>query len=158
LTLLLYNDMWEYMKVKPRKLKNNDKMRYLDTLYTAISSLKSRDEVKRFLRDLLTESERVMIGRRIIVAQRLLEDKSYFEIRQELGVGMDTIIRVHRWLEDDIDGYEKVVKKLEKIFESRQEKRNQAYLDPFSFEGLKKRYPLHFFLFNLFDNLGKKNK
>ncbi|OGN09654.1 MAG: hypothetical protein A3J46_01525 [Candidatus Yanofskybacteria bacterium RIFCSPHIGHO2_02_FULL_41_11] len=150
--------MWEYMKVKPRKLKNNDKMRYLDTLYTAISSLKSRDEVKRFLRDLLTESERVMIGRRIIVAQRLLEDKSYFEIRQELGVGMDTIIRVHRWLEDDIDGYEKVVKKLEKIFESRQEKRNQAYLDPFSFEGLKKRYPLHFFLFNLFDNLGKKNK
>ena len=158
MTLLLYNDMWEYMKVKPRKLKNNDKMRYLDTLYTAISSLKSRDEVKRFLRDLLTESERVMIGRRIIVAQRLLEDKSYFEIRQELGVGMDTIIRVHRWLEDDIDGYEKVVKKLEKIFESRQEKRNQAYLDPFSFEGLKKRYPLHFFLFNLFDNLGKKNK
>ena len=150
--------MWEYMKVKPRKLKNNDKMRYLDTLYTAISSLKSRDEVKRFLRDLLTESERVMIGRRIIVAQRLLEGKSYFEIRQELGVGMDTIIRVHRWLEDDIDGYEKVVKKLEKIFESRQEKRNQAYLDPFSFEGLKKRYPLHFFLFNLFDNLGKKNK
>ena len=133
-------------------------MRYLDILYTAISSLKSRDEVKRFLRDLLTESERVMMGRRIIVAQRLLEDKSYIEIKQELGVGMDTIIRVHRWLEDDIDGYEKVVKKLEKIFELRQEKRNRAYLDPLSFEGLKKRYPLHFFLFNLFDNLGKQNK
>ena len=130
----------------------------MDILYTAISSLKSRDEVKRFLRDLLTESERVMMGRRIIVAQRLLEDKSYIEIKQELGVGMDTIIRVHRWLEDDIDGYEKVVKKLEKIFELRQEKRNRAYLDPLSFEGLKKRYPLHFFLFNLFDNLGKQNK
>ena len=133
-------------------------MRYLDTLYTAISSLNSREEVKRFLRDLLTESERVMMGRRIIIAQRLLEDKSYLEIKQELGVGMDTIIRVHRWLEDDIDGYEKVVKKLEKVLESRQEKRDKAYLDPFSFEGLKKRYPLHFFLFNLFDDLNKKNK
>ena len=133
-------------------------MRYLDTLYTAISSLKSREEVKRFLRDLLTESERLMMGRRIIVAQRLLEDKSYIEIKQELGVGMDTIIRVHRWLEDDVDGYEKVVKKLEKIFESRQEKIDKAYLDPFSFEGLRKRYPLHFFLFNLFDDLNKKNK
>ena len=133
-------------------------MRYLDTLYTAISSLKSREEVKRFLRDLLTESERIMMGRRIIVAQRLLEDKSYLEIKQELGVGMDTIIRVHRWLEDDVDGYEKGVKKLGKIFESRQEKIDKAYLDPFSFEGLRKRYPLHFFLFNLFDDLNKKNK
>ena len=133
-------------------------MRYLDTLYTAISSLKSREEVKRFLRDLLTESERIMMGRRIIVAQRLLEDKSYLEIKQELGVGMDTIIRVHRWLEDDVDGYEKVVKKLEKIFESRQEKIDKAYLDTFSFAGLRKRYPLHFFLFNLFDDLNKKNK
>jgi len=146
------------MKVKPRKLNNGDRMRYLDTLYTAVSSLNSREEVKKFLRDLLTESERIMMGRRIIVAQRLLEDKSYLEIKQELGVGMDTIMRVHRWLEDDIDGYEKVVKKLEKVFESRQEKRDRAYLDPFSFEGLKKRYPLHFFLFNLFDDLNKKNK
>ena len=133
-------------------------MRYLDILYTAVSSLSSREEVKKFLRDLLTESERIMMGRRIIIAQRLLEDKSYLEIKRELGVGMDTIIRVHRWLEDDIDGYEKVVKKLEKVFESRQEKRDKAYLDPFSFEGLKKRYPLHFFLFNLFDDLNKKKE
>ena len=133
-------------------------MRYLDTLYTAVSSLHSREEVKKFLRDLLTESERVMMGRRIIVAQRLLEDKSYLEIKQELGVGMDTIIRVHRWLEDDIDGYETAIKKLRKIFESRQEKRDKTYLDPFSFEGLKKRYPLHFFLFNLFEKPDEKDK
>ena len=114
-------------------------MRYLDTLYTAISSLGSREEVKNFLRDLLTESERVMMGRRIIIAQRLLEEKSYLEIKRELGVGIDTITRVHRWLEDDIDGYEKTVKKLEKIFESRQEKIDRAYVDPLSFAGLKKR-------------------
>src|SRR3989344_9070228 len=144
------------MKVRPRKLKNTDRMRYLDTLYTAVSSLGSREEVKKFLRDLLTESERIMMGRRIIIAQRLLEDKSYLEIKQELGVGMDTVIRVHRWLEDDVDGYEKVVKKLEKVFESRQEKIDKAYLDPFSFEGLKKRYPLHFFLFNLFESLNRE--
>ncbi|HXK40773.1 MAG TPA: YerC/YecD family TrpR-related protein [Candidatus Paceibacterota bacterium] len=147
------------MKVRPRKLKGSDRMRYLDTLYTAISSLGSREEVKNFLRDLLTESERVMMGRRIIIAQRLLEEKSYLEIKRELGVGIDTITRVHRWLEDDIDGYEKTVKKLEKIFESRQEKIDRAYVDPFSFAGLKKRYPLHFFLFNLFDDFNnKKNK
>lgn len=127
-------------------------MKYLDVLYTAMSGLKSREEIKSFLRDLLTESERVMIGRRIIIAQRLLEEKSYDEIVRELRVGKDTIMRVHRWLEDETEGYEKAIKQLEKVLAVRQEKRDRTYVDPFSFEGLKKRYPLHFFLFNLFDS------
>jgi len=139
------------MKVKPRKLDNKDRIRYLDVLYTAASGLKSREEIKNFLRDLLTESERVMIGRRILIAQMLLEEKPYDEIIRELKVGKDTIMRVHRWLGDDVDGYEKAVKRLEKVLAARQEKRDKAYTDPFSFEGLKKRYPLHFLLFNLFE-------
>ena len=144
------------MKVRPRKVNNNERIEYLDALYTAVESLKSREEVKNFLRDLLTEGERIMIGRRIIIAKRLLENQSYEQIIREMKVGPDTIMRVHRWLEDDIDGYEKVVKKLEKVFESRQEKINKAHIDPFSFEGLKKRYPLHFFLFNLFESLNRE--
>lgn len=123
-------------------------------LYTAISSLKSRDEVKIFLRELLTESERIMIGRRIIIAQRLLEDKSYTEIKQELGVGVDTIMRVHRWLEDENYGYEGIIKKLEKEYKNR--KWNETNPGTSGFARLKRRYPLHFLLFNLFDELSKK--
>lgn len=146
------------MKVKPRKLDSKDRMKYLDTLYTAVSTLKSREEIKSFLRDLLTESERIMLGRRILIAQMLLEGKLYTDIVQELKVGMDTIMRVHRWLEDESDGYEKTIKKLEKVLEHREVIRNKPYRDPYSFEGLKQRYPLHFLLFNLFDKLkeGKK--
>ena len=143
------------MKVLPRKVKKEDKIKYLDALYTAIASLKSRDEVKSFLRDLLTESERIMIGRRILVAQKLLQEQSYIQIKQELGVGMDTIMRVQRWLEDENYGYEDTIKKLEKVLESRQKKIDK-YHDPYSFEGLKRRYPMHFLLFNLFDDLKKK--
>lgn len=146
------------MKVKPRKIQNTDRMRYLDVLYTAMSGLKSREEIKNFLRDLLTESERVMVGRRIIVAQMLLEEKSYDGIVRELKVGKDTIMRVHRWLEDETEGYEKAIRQLEKILTARKEKRDKAYIDPFSFQGLKKRYPLHFFLFNLFDSKRDINK
>ena len=140
------------MKVRPRKLGGKDRMRYLDTLYTTVSTLKSREEVKNFLRDLLTESERVMVGRRILIAQMLLKEKPYDEIIRELKVGKDTIMRVHRWLEDETEGYEKAVKELEKVLNDRQKKleKNRKYVDPFSFEGLRKRYPLHFFLFNLF--------
>lgn len=146
------------VKIKPQKFNKEEKIKYLDALYTAVESLGSREEVKNFLRDLLTESERMMVGRRIIIAQKLLNGDSYDRIINEMKVGADTIMRVQRWLEDDIEGYEKAVKKLEKVLESRQEKRDKAYLDPFSFEGLKKRYPLHFFLFNLFDNLKEKPK
>jgi len=142
------------MKVVPRKLSKDVKTKYLDVLYTAITSLRSRDEVKKFLRDLLTESERIMIGRRIIIAQRLLEDKSYVEIKQELGVGVDTIMRVHKWLEDENYGYEETIKKLEKEYKNR--KWSEKNPGTSGFAQLKRRYPLHFFLFNLFDELNKK--
>jgi len=141
------------MKVRPRKISNQDRIKYLDALYTALESLKSRDEIKKFLRDLLTESERIMVGRRIVIAQRLLKEQPYDQIIKEMKVGADTIMRVHRWLGDDSDGYEKAVKNLEKILESRQKKFEKHNYDPYSFEGLKKRYPLHFLLFNLFDKL-----
>lgn len=143
------------MKIRSRKLNNKEKIEYLDALYTAVESLKSRDEVKNFLRDLLTEGERIMVGRRIVIAKRLLNEEPYEQIIREMKVGPDTIMRVHRWLEDDIEGYEKAVEKLEKVLELRQEKRDKSYVDPFSFQGLKKRYPLHFFLFNLFDDFSK---
>jgi len=137
------------MKVKPRKVKEKDRIRYLDVLYTAAASLGSREEVKEFLRDLLTESERIMIGRRIIIAQMLLRESSYAEIQKELGVGTDTIMRVHRWLSDQPGGYEKAVKKLE-ITLSKRLKKYGASPEFGSFEWLKKKYPLHFALFNLF--------
>ena len=45
------------VKVNPRKIDNTDRMKYLDLLWTSIASLKSRDEVKNFFKDLLSESE-----------------------------------------------------------------------------------------------------
>lgn len=146
------------MKVRSRKISNHDRIKYSDALYTAIESLKSREEIKIFLRDLLTESERIMIGRRIIIAQKLLKDQSYDQIMREMRVGPDTIMRVHRWLEDENNGYEKVIKQIEKTFESRQKSIKKEFYDTGSFKSLKRRYPLHFFLFNLFDKLNKEDK
>ncbi|MEK7076053.1 MAG: YerC/YecD family TrpR-related protein [Patescibacteria group bacterium] len=148
------------MKVKSRKLDNKDRMIYLEALYTAISTLKSREEIKGFLRDLLTSSERIMLGRRILIAKKLLEGKLYSEIVEEMKVGMDTIMRVHRWLEDENKnrGYEKVIKDLEKVFKVREDKISKYKDYPATeFGRLKRRYPLHFFLFNLFDELNGKS-
>ncbi len=141
------------MKVKPRKVEEKDKIYYLDILYTSLASLKSKEEVKNFMRNLTTESERIMMARRIVIAKKLLEEKSYVEIMNEMGVGADTINKVHIWLGDKASGYEKAIIEVEKMFRAR--KRSERTFTGNAFDNLKRRYPLHFLLFNLFD---KKHK
>ena len=84
----------------------------------------------------------------------LLEGKTYMEITGELKVGIDTINRVHQWLDDETGGYERAVAGISKIFNGR--KKVSDYHDSSMFGELKRRYPLHFLLFNIFDELRKK--
>ena len=144
------------MKVKPRKLKEQDKTKSLDALYTSVSSLKTRDDIKNFLRALLTEGERIMIGRRILIAQRLLNNQSYDQIIKEMKVGPDTITRVDRWLSDQNKGYEKAIKELEKVNKNRKKKEFRDYYPSGPFADLKRRYPAYFLLNNIVEALNKK--
>ncbi|HEY4474189.1 MAG TPA: Trp family transcriptional regulator [Candidatus Paceibacterota bacterium] len=132
------------MKRRPKDLSDKEMMATLDVLYTAASSVTSRDAVKLFLRDLLTPSERVMLGRRLIIARMLLRGTSYDTIGKKLKVGRATIGRVHKWLQDQFPGFETAVKEMEREFDRRARK---APVEPFSYAWLKRKYPLHFLLF-----------
>lgn len=132
------------MKVKIGKLSDKEVIKTLDALYTAASAIQGREAVKLFLRDLLTKSERIMLGRRIIIARKLLNGETYRDITKSLGVGHDTIMRVQRWLDDQLPGYEQAIAGLEKEFNKRQEKKLYATSALYR---LKKKYPLHFLLF-----------
>ncbi|KKW32685.1 MAG: TrpR family protein YerC/YecD [Parcubacteria group bacterium GW2011_GWA1_53_13] len=136
------------MRVKVRQLKDSERIETLDALYTAASALRGRESVKLFLRDLLTPSERIMLGRRIIIARRLLAGEGPTSIAAEMKVGYDTIYRVERWLHDQMPGYEQAIKGMEKEFEKRQKTRDEKKLYATSaLYRLKKKYPLHFLLF-----------
>lgn len=136
------------MRVKIKQLTDAERIETLDALYTAASSVHGRDAVKLFLRDLLTPSERIMLGRRIIIARRLLAGEGPTSIAPNLKVGYDTIYRVERWLHDQMPGYEQAIKEMEKEFEKRQQKRDEKKLYATSaLYRLKKKYPLHFLLF-----------
>lgn len=132
------------MKKKLNKLSNGEKMVTLDTLYTAASTVKGRGAMKAFLKDLLTPSERIMLGRRIIIARLLLSGETYENITRRLGVGHDTINRIQKWLEDQLPGYEEAVERVEKEFNKREEKK--LYYESTLYK-LKKKYPMHFLLF-----------
>lgn len=133
------------MKRKISDLSDKERIETLDALYTAASTLKGRDATKRFLKDLLTVSERVMFGRRILIARELLAGTPRNSIMAEMKVGPDTIWRVQRWLEDTMPGYEDVIRDMEEIQTSR---RKPKYPEWGTFAYLKKKYPLHFLLWN----------
>jgi uncharacterized protein YerC len=128
------------MKVKPHLLSESDNIRTHDALYTAAASLKGRDAMKLFLRDLLTPSERVMLGRRIIIARHLLTGKSYRDIQADLSVGKVTIAKVDRWLSDQMPGYEQAIEGMELEFTKRNPQLG-------TLAHLKKKYPLYFILY-----------
>lgn len=134
------------MRVK--QLTDKQRLETLDTLYTAASGIKGRQAMKLFLRDLLTPSERIMLGRRIIIARRLIAGNTYDDIEADLHVGRDTIGRVQKWLHDQLPGYEQAIKEMEKEFSARKERYEDKKLYATNaLYRLKKKYPLHFLLF-----------
>ncbi len=142
-------------KINPRVIDPLEKNQYLDLFWTSIAGLRGRAEVKNFFKDLLSESEAIMFARRIHIAKMLLEGKTYDDIMKKLGVGPDTIGKVQQWLTSGFGGYEKVVASFEEVVKKRIKIEEEKYVKPFSFAWLKKKYPLHFLLFNLID---KKTK
>jgi len=132
------------MKRRLKDLSKEEIVMTLDTLYTAMSVMKGRQAVKLFLRDLLTPSERIMLGRRIIIARLILSGASYGDIETRLGVSSATIGRVHRWLYDQFPGFEEAIKGVEEEFKKRSDKKLYATSAMYR---LKKKYPLHFLLF-----------
>lgn len=132
------------MKIKAKQLSDKQRIETLDSLYTAAGTVKGRSAMKLFLRDLLTESERIMLGRRIIIARKLIAGDSHRSIESDMGVGKDTIWRVQRWLHDQLPGYEKAIAELEKEFKKREFKKQYAQSALFR---LKKKYPAHFLFF-----------
>jgi|SRR3989344_3155464 len=136
------------MKVRSGELSKEQRIETLDALYTAAGGVKGRAQMKLFLRDLLTESERIMMGRRILIARYLLAGEEYETICERLGVSTKTIYKVDRWLDDQFPGYEQAIKSMEAEFASRKQKRDEKYLYATSaLYRLKKKYPIHFLLF-----------
>ena len=126
-------------------LSEQERIKTLDALYTAAASIRGKQDMKLFLKDLLTESERVMLGRRILIARLLLQGETYESIGMRLGASHPTIQRVHRWLQDQFPGYERAVTGLENELAERQFKSRHTIGNTLS--RLKRKYPLHFLLF-----------
>lgn len=134
------------MKKKISQLTDQQRIETLDMLYTAAGAIRGRTATKEFLKELLTPSERIMLGRRIWIARLLLSGQSHAAIGKKLEVGPNTIVKVEKWLQKQMPGYRQAIKALETELAKRKEKQ-ELRNNPFSFKALKKKYPMHFLLF-----------
>lgn len=131
---------------------------YLDLLSNGIYSLKSYEGTKNFIKSLLTSSEILMLGRRIYIAKMILEGKTYDEIKTTLNVGLDTIANVYKTIFQQDKSYSKLIKKLErKIIKEKEDLLQEDTTELYSFKNLRRAYPLHFLLFNLWELTSKKS-
>lgn len=138
-------------KVRYHDLSEDERKKYLGEFYSMIALLKTREEVKKFFKDLLTLSEIVMISRRIQVAKMLLEGYTHQEIRKKMKVGFNNISQVDRWLNNGFGGYRKVIQEYKKKNKFKNNFNRNEDLS-FSFGWLKKKYPSNYLLSFLLSN------
>ena len=78
----------------------------------AILLLENVDEVKKFLRDLMTEKEIKEFANRLEAASLLSQDAQYSTIIERTGLSSATIARIAKWLKGSLGGYRLVLSRL----------------------------------------------
>ncbi|MDO8503548.1 MAG: YerC/YecD family TrpR-related protein, partial [bacterium] len=124
--------------------------------YDVVASLKTREEVRLFFKDLLMPDEVTTLMRRIEVAALLMAGFTYEKIAKLLGVGRGKVTNVQKSLARGGGGYKIILKRL---LDSRKKRlktqKKWVKTANSSFGSLKQKYPLHFLLFNLIDEISE---
>jgi len=93
-------------------LPKENRIQMIGEFYDMIDSLKDRNEVRLFIKSLLTADEIATLMRRIEIAVLLSGNFKYDEIIKSLKVGRDKISAVQKNLLQDDSGYKIIVKRL----------------------------------------------
>ena len=122
-------------------------------LAKALSSVHNAEEGAHLLKDLLYETEVLMLSKRLQIAELLIQGQTYEQIKTELKAGFNTIAKVQAWLEIYGEGYRTVISRIS-------EKPKQTKERPFN--KLKRSYPMYYWpqllLEEIIKNANKKEK
>lgn len=81
-------------------------------LARAILALKTPDETRRFLRDLMTEAEIKEFSNRLQAARMLTQKIPYSAIVKITGLSSTTVARVSKWLNGPLGGYKTILNRI----------------------------------------------
>lgn len=126
---------------------------FINNLWDAVTLLENKEEVKRFLKNLLTHTEVKMFAKRLQIVKMLVEGYDYQTIKSYVKVGDETISRINNLLNENGEGIKKAIEYLQKVEEKRRKR-----LDPGDLEEIVRKYPNYFWPFKVYDLLQEKLK
>lgn len=129
-------------KVAPHRFSQVHLQKMHDDFLSFLGSLNDKDQLLPFLEGLLTKSEMVMCARRVEIAKMLLQGSPFTTIQKKLKVGQKTIESVDHWL----SSFHEYRTAFGDVWNKHLH--NKDYF-PDSFKAFRKKYPIHFMLFNL---------
>lgn len=122
-----------------QKLPKREVEKIFYYLCLAISQISDTKEAAEFLRDILSYQEAEMIAKRLKIAELLLKNHTYEEIRSILKVSPITIARVQEWLKLSGEGYRKIIARAK--YNDHNDQKNK---EVGTWRALKKKYPSYF--------------
>lgn len=125
---------------------------FLNNFWNLITLLENKDQVKNFLKDLLTHTEMKMFAKRIQISKMLIEGHSYQTIRKYVKVTDSTIARISNILGAERNGLKIAINYLQKI-ESEIDKERMS-MSP----NLRNKYPAYFLPEIIVDKISRKIK
>lgn len=134
-------------------LPKQNRIQMIAEFYDTVNSLKDRNEVRLFFKDLLVPNEIAMLMRRLEIAVLLESGFTYGKIIELLGVSRSKIATVHKILLIEGNGYKIAIERLLEDRKKRIKKEEDKKIDPLSFKRTAKKFPAYFALFNLIDGL-----
>ena len=84
----------------------------MQQLFAGILALRTKQEAKKFFRDLCTLNELDAMAQRWSAVQALTRGESYREISKKTGLSTATVTRIAHWLNNGEGGYELILKRL----------------------------------------------
>jgi TrpR-related protein YerC/YecD len=131
------------------KLSRGQQEELFIKLARSLAALPTAQESAELLKDLLSESEALMLARRLQIAELLIGGETYATIREETKASPGTISRVQTWLGLYGEGYRTVVKRMK---HDQSESHKEVTL---SFADAKRKYPMYFWPQLLLEELVK---
>lgn len=84
----------------------------MQQLFSAVLLLRTKQECKKFMRDLCTLNELKVMSQRWQAVLSLKKGESYREISKKTGLSTATVTRIALWLHNGEGGYELILNRL----------------------------------------------
>ena len=86
--------------------------RMFGILVSSLISINNQQKAEKFIGDLFTDTEKVMLAKRLSIAFLLMKNYTYENIGDLLKVSKSTIWQVQRWLSAKGEGYKVILNEL----------------------------------------------